>query len=194
MKAERRDRDTEQIPPPPRPRSRSVSRDRDRNILTASPLSSSADESDGGMNDETIGRASARQAARVSKFLGYDREDTDKGKDASLSVRQSRPRPQSMYSRPVGSSSTAQNLIAPSPITPLNTRVRSQSTDRFGFALNDPAPPPITPSTAKFVDPLEMRRRTQEAMASSVPPAPKVGPGNPKVPVGKLVAFFDQGK
>lgn len=184
-----RDRERSMIP-----RTTSQSRELDGGFLSASPVSTTisldtTDESDSGDNDETIGKAAARHSGlTIPKFRGQE-----KGSSPSISPRPSRARPQSMYSRPA---SSTQNLLAPAPITPLNTRLRSQSTDRFGFPLNgnDATPVPTTPTSGKFVDPLEMRRRTQEAIASTAPPAPKVMPGKPKVPIGQLVAYFNQEK
>ena len=93
---------------------------------------------------------------------------------------------------------TTQVISAPSPITPLNVRLRSRSTDRFGLGLSDSgtgAPiPPVTPTSGKFVDPLVVRRQTKEALASSATPPPKVMPGKPRAPVGQLVKYFDQDK
>lgn len=86
------------------------------------------------------------------------------------------------------------NIAAPSPVTPLNVRLRSQSTDRFGLGISDASGAPIMPTSGKFVDPLVVRRQTKEALANTVPNPPKVMPGKPKVPVGELVAYFDQEK
>ena len=82
-------------------------------------------------------------------------------------------------------------LQAPAPITPLNVRLRSRSTDRFNGSgtLSD------APGTGKFVDPLVARRQAKlEAQLSAGPPPPKALVGKKKVPVGELVAFFDQEK
>ncbi len=96
---------------------------------------------------------------------------------------------------------SSQAISAPSPITPLNIRLRSRSTDRFGLGLGlsdagTGAPiPPATPTSGKFVDPLVARRQAKlEAQLSAGPPPPKALVGRKKVPVGDLVAFFDQDK
>ena len=107
-----------------------------------------------------------------------------------------RARPQSMY---VGAPSQA--ALAVQPTAPLNLRLRSRSTDRFGLGLGlsdagTGAPiPPTTPTSGKFVDPLVARRQAKlEAQLRTGPPVPKALVGKKKVPVGELVAFFDQEK
>ena len=58
-----------------------------------------------------------------------------------------------------------------------------------------PTRPPTTPTSGKFVDPLVARRQAKlEAQLSAGPPVPKALVGKKKVPVGELVAFFDQEK
>ncbi|KAF7790660.1 hypothetical protein EIP86_001616 [Pleurotus ostreatoroseus] len=199
------DRDRESRPMTPH--SRSQSRDFDSGLLSTSPVSTTlsigtTDDSDSGGNDETIGKAASRMAGlMIPKFKGQEGATQLKRSSPSMSPRPPRPRPQSMYNRNV---SSTHNLFAPSPITPLNTRSRSQSTDRFGLPLNggagndngsdSTASVPPTPTSGKFVDPLEMRRRTKEMVASTAPPAPKIVPGRPKVPVGELVAYFNKEK
>ncbi len=189
---------------PMTPHSRSQSRDFDGDLLSTSPVSTNisfdtTDDSDSGGNDETIGKAASRVAGlMIPRFKGQERTQL-KRSSPSLSPRPPRPRPQSMYNRTV---SSTHNLLAPSPITPLNTRSRSQSTDRFGLPLNggdgdnsdSTTSVPPTPTSGKFVDPLETRRRTKEIIASTVPPAPRIVPGRPKVPVGELVAYFNKEK
>lgn len=88
---------------------------------------------------------------------------------------------------------TSKSIAAPAPVTPLNVRLRSRSTDRFGLGLSDSsgASIPVTPSSAKFVDPLVVRRQSKD---SQLNPAPPKVVGRKKVPVGELVAFFDQEK
>jgi len=161
--------------------------------FSTSPISSTpandyetAEESDAGsgMNDETIGKAAARMSGLT---VPSDSQGTGTAYHTGKPTK--RARPQSMYSP-----QTAQGLAAPSPITPLNVRLRSRSTDRFGLGISDGVGAPIPANSGKFVDPLLVRKQTKEALASSVPPAPKVMPGKPKVPVNQLVAFFDQEK
>ena len=55
----------------------------------------------------------------------------------------------------------AQTLAAPSPVTPLNLRLRSRSTDRFGLGISDAGGAPLGGSAAsqKFVDPLVVRAK-----------------------------------
>ncbi|EJF56700.1 hypothetical protein DICSQDRAFT_141042 [Dichomitus squalens LYAD-421 SS1] len=157
------------------------------------PLSSSqsADESDGGFGDETIGKSSGRH---VSGTLAPPSHAASPSSSPNGDAKARRARPQSMYA-PLGS----QAISAPSPITPLNIRLRSRSTDRFGLGLSDAsngAPiPPVTPTSGKFVDPLVARRQAKlEAQLNAGPPPPKALVGKKKVPVGELVAFFDQEK
>lgn len=141
-------------------------------------------DSDYGANEETIGKAAARMSG-----LTVPSDTPGAGAASEASKTHRRPRPQSMYSPP-----TSLGLAAPSPVTPLNVRLRSRSTDRFGLGISDAAGAPIPANSGKFVDPLVVRKQTKEALASSVPPAPKVMPGKPKVPINQLVAFFDQEK
>lgn len=82
----------------------------------------------------------------------------------------------------------SQNIIAPTPTTPFSTRLRTQSTDRFGLGITGGG------GDNKFVDPLVVRKQTKDAIASGAPPPPKVMAGKPKVPINELVAFFDQEK
>lgn len=183
---------------PERARERSHSRNQSRDFtgpISTSPLSASFDEASGsdsdsnsGANEETIGKSAARTAGLniPNKFRTND--DDTYASDTSAPPK--RARPQSMYNGPA----SAQNIHAPTPTTPLNTRLRSRSTDRFGLGFLDDVGSPTTPGTGKFVDPLQIRKQTKEALASAGPRPPKAMPGKPKVPVGQLVAFFDQDK
>ncbi|RPD61764.1 hypothetical protein L226DRAFT_506723 [Lentinus tigrinus ALCF2SS1-7] len=193
-----RDRDRSEDRERPATPSRSQSRELGTAFFSSSPVSTSpalddqsADESDG-MNEETIGKTSGRH---ISASLAPPSAPTSPSSSPNGESKTGgrRVRPQSMYA-PM----TSQAISAPSPITPLNVRLRSRSTDRFGLGLSDSgtgAPiPPITPTSGKFVDPLVIRRQTKEAQTSGGPPPPKALVGKQKVPVGDLVAFFDQEK
>ncbi|KAI0752653.1 hypothetical protein C8Q80DRAFT_1267172 [Daedaleopsis nitida] len=160
-------------------------------FFTSSPVSSSsalddpqsADESDG-FGEETIGKTAGRHLSG-SGGLAPPSPATSPSPSPNGGAKTGgrRARPQSMYA-PLSS----QAISAPSPITPLNVRLRSRSTDRFGLGLglglsdagsgsgSGTALPPVTPTSGKFVDPLV-------ALV-----------GKQKVPVGALVAFFDQEK
>ncbi|KAI1792787.1 hypothetical protein LXA43DRAFT_972422 [Ganoderma leucocontextum] len=182
------------------------SRDLGTAFFSTSPLSTSsaldesgqsADESDA-FGDETIGKSSGRH---VSGTLAPPSNTTSPSSSPQGDAKTKpgagrRVRPQSMYA-PLSSHA----ISAPSPITPLNIRLRSRSTDRFGLGLGlsdagTGAPiPPVTPTSGKFVDPLVVRRQAKlEAQLSAGPPPPKAFVGKKKVPVGELVAFFDQEK
>ncbi|KAI0922808.1 hypothetical protein AcW1_002629 [Taiwanofungus camphoratus] len=196
MSADRADRER-----PSTPHSRSQSREISTAFFSTSPLSmtpthdDTTDESDSesGMNEETIGKA----AARLSGFaVLHDTAASDSDRPTSTSpsgaISQRRTRPQSLYGP-----HSAKSIASPSPITPLSVRLRSHSTDRFGLGISDAGGnlfTPATPTSKKFVDPLVVRRQTKEELASTIPNPPKVMPGKPKVPVGELVAFFDQEK
>ncbi|OCH86696.1 hypothetical protein OBBRIDRAFT_737562 [Obba rivulosa] len=153
---------------------------------SATPANDAGEDSDTAlrMNDETIGKSAARGGA-----LGVPSDIHGAGATSQAVKPLKRTRPHSMYSP-----QTAQGLAAPSPVTPLNVRLRSRSTDRFGLGISDALGAPIPANSGKFVDPLVVRKQTKEALSVSVPPAPKVMPGKPKVPVNQLVAFFDQEK
>lgn len=210
-----RDRDRNDDVPGPRPgtpHSRSQSRDLGTAFFSTSPVSTSSaldepssgqsaddDESDE-IGEETIGRTFGRQfssssssklAAPTQTASPSSSPNGNGGAKATPSGR--RARPQSMYA-PISSHA----ISAPSPITPLNVRLRSRSTDRFGLGLSDSstgaAIPPVTPTSARFVDPLVVRRQEKQAQASNGPVPPKALVGKRKVPVGDLVAFFDQDK
>ncbi|OSD00446.1 hypothetical protein PYCCODRAFT_1437301 [Trametes coccinea BRFM310] len=153
----------------------------------------SAYESDGtssGAGEETIGKTAGRQLAPPPDALSPSSSPNGNGNGKPSSRR---VRPQSMYA-PVAS----QAISAPSPITPLNLRVRSRSIDRIGLGISDAstgAPiPPVTPTSGKFVDPLVVRRQTKEALMKDAPVPPAKLVGKKKIPVGELVAFFDQEK
>jgi hypothetical protein len=185
-----RGRDTEPIPIP---RSRVVSRDYTAQLST-SPMSMSTldttDESDTNGNEETIGKAAWRHSGlSIPKFQGQE-SDRSSQPSPSPAPQQRRARPVSMYSTPA---SSMQNLAAPAPVRPLNTRLRSRSRSTDKFAGSDVGVPP-TPTSGKFVDPLITRKQSKQAEASNAPPPPKVMPGKPKVPVGQLVAYFDKDK
>ncbi|RDX52512.1 hypothetical protein OH76DRAFT_1400302 [Lentinus brumalis] len=192
-----RDRDrSEEREQPSTPHSRSQSRELGTAFFSTSPVSTSsglddqsADEFDD-MNEETIGKNSGRH---ISAGLAPPSAATSPSSSPSGGSKGRRVRPQSMYA-PM----TSQTISAPSPITPLNVRLRSRSTDRFGLGLSDSGTgssiPPVTPTSGKFVDPLVIRRQTKEALGNGGPPPPKALVGKQKVPVGDLVAFFDQEK
>ncbi|KAI0634170.1 hypothetical protein C8Q77DRAFT_1110244 [Trametes polyzona] len=206
MKPRGRDRSPQESSGPRPTHSRSHSRDLSREIGTAffstSPASMSSplddahggDDSDGasaGAGEETIGKTAGRQLAPPSDAFSPSSSPSP-SPNASGAGR--RARPQSMYA-PIAS----QAISAPSPITPL--RLRSRSTDRFGLGLSDagtgaPIPPatPTSSASGKFVDPLVVRRQTKEALMKDAPVPPAALVGKKKVPVGQLVAFFDQEK
>lgn len=191
-----RDQDVER---PATPRSRSTSRDFTSIPTSTSPISFSTsldttDESDTGGNDETIGKTAARRSGlTIPKFKGLESDRESQSSPSPAPQQQRRVRPISMYTTP---SSSMSNLAAPAPVRPLNTRLRSRSrsTDRFSSLAGSDSSVPPTPTSGKFVDPLIKRRQTKEAAASGAPAPPKVLPGKPKVPVGQLVAFFNQEK
>ncbi|KAH9929967.1 hypothetical protein B0H21DRAFT_761780 [Amylocystis lapponica] len=161
-------------------------------FFSASPLSTSTFNDDASDTDsesnaggDTIGKA----AARISGLSvpEYTRSPSTSPTGTPTPALK-RARPQSMF----GPQPT-HHIASPSPVTPLNVRLRSRSTDRFGLGISDAGGAPLGgPAPQKFVDPLVVRRQTKDSQA--LPNAPKVMPGKPKVPVGQLVAFFDQEK
>ncbi|GJE93450.1 hypothetical protein PsYK624_096090 [Phanerochaete sordida] len=175
------------------------SRDMSSVPLSSSPVSMAAsgdttDEEDS-MNDETIGKTAARRSGlTAARFNGDDSDRSSQPSPSPAPTRHGRARPVSMYSTPV---SSMQNLVAPAPVRPLNTRMRSRSrsrsTDKFGSEASGSSVPP-TPTSGRFVDPLITRRQTREIEASQAPPAPRVVAGKPRAPVGQLVAYFDKEK
>jgi len=182
---------------PVTPHRRSQSREISTAFFSTSPLSTSpkpdADESDSdsGANEETVGKSAARRSG-IAAAVASDATDDEERRSPSVSPISTpaakRARPQTMYGSQF-------SIAAPSPVTPLNVRLRSRSTDRFGLGISDSngAPVPATP-TSKFVDPLVVRRQTKDALTGVQPNPPKVMPGKPRAPVGELVAFFDQDK
>jgi hypothetical protein len=204
-----RDQSTER---PMTPHSRSQSRGTGSAIFSSSPKSMTAsfdttddDDSDTGANEETIGKAAARNsglAKNDSKGSSSRRLFTPSSDNTmplpTQPLKPTRTRPQSMYS----GFGPSHNIAAPRPITPLNTRLRtSRSTDKLmpssvsSDAASSSALPPVTPTSGRFVDPLLVRRQTKEAAAvNAAQSAPKVMPGKPKVPIGELVAYFNKEK
>ena len=94
---------------------------------------------------------------------------------------------------------TQELLLTPLQFGVPNSRLRYYLLARWHAAWADAgtgAPiPPTTPTSGKFVDPLVARRQAKlEAQLSAGPPVPKALVGKKKVPVGELVAFFDQEK
>lgn len=190
-----RERDRSPIP-------RTPSRESSKALISSSPLSltppppeDDGDESDYWGNEETIGKSAARTAGlNIPKHKKFDSTSPSISPSGSPPNSKRLTRPQSMYNGPTGS-----GILAPTPTTPSHLRIRSKSTDRFGLGLMDVGSMPSTPSQMekdkeRFVDPLVIRRQTKEALASTAPAPPRVMQGKPKVPVGQLVAFFDQGK
>ena len=174
--------------------SRSQSRELSTAFFSTSPLSATHDdmsdsESDSQVGGDTIGKAAARISGLAVPGPQFTRSPSS-SPTGTPTPTPSKRRPQSMINAP----GAAQTLAAPSPVTPLNLRLRSRSTDRFGLGISDAGGAPLGGSAAsqKFVDPLVVRRQTKEAQPQ--PLAPKIMPGKPKVPVGQLVAFFDQEK
>ncbi|KAI0356967.1 hypothetical protein OH77DRAFT_1423231 [Trametes cingulata] len=208
MKSRERDRSPQDDGSrPTTPHSRSQSRELGTAFFSTSPASMSSpledalgtqsaedsDDTSGGAGEETIGKTAGRQISSLAP--PPDTTSPSSSPNGSGKTPGRRVRPQSMYA-PISSQAIA--ISAPSPITPLNVRVRSRSTDRFGLGISDGATgapiPPLTPSSGKFVDPLVVRRQTKEALLKDGPPPPAALVGKKKVPVGDLVAFFDQEK
>jgi hypothetical protein len=126
----------------------------------------STEEDEDDMNDETIGK---RAAGRILAQRPP--------RSQSPSPR-SRPRPQSTYG--YASLQTPQT-----PTTaPLQLRSRSRSSDRFGVNLKSSS---TTSLNSTFVDPLVLRKQEQSFKQAARNPLGKL-------PVGQLVAFFDQDK
>lgn len=142
--------------------------------------------------------------------------DTEGVSNQKTSPSSSRIRAQSSYGPIAGYStlnlsagtvSSPPSMAAPSPITPLRPRVRSKSTERLNVGLGISGggfggieSVPTTPSgrgDGKFVDPLLVRKQERRAKALeslSRKSGVKDLVGKKKVPVGDLVAFFDQDK
>jgi hypothetical protein len=145
---------------------------------TSSYDSDSAAEEDSDFQDETIGKSAA-----VRLTNGNDRRKPSPSPTPSPNSYSShrKGRAQSVY----GLSS----IPSPSPVTPLNPRLRSShSTDRFSL----PTPSTTTALNGKFVDPLLLRKQEKEAAAlAGGGKTITTGRATGKVPVGQLVAFFD---
>ncbi|KAG5641097.1 hypothetical protein DXG03_006034 [Asterophora parasitica] len=129
------------------------------------------------LHDETIGKAAS------IRFMSGDYKSADSPSPAS----KRRLRAQSAYGV-----LNIQNLQPPqTPITPLKPRFRSHSTERLAGVTATggvgPGPESNFP-TGKFVDPLVLRKQDKEGMKIAMPKP--VG----KVPIGQLVAFFDEKK
>ncbi|KAF8064904.1 hypothetical protein FPV67DRAFT_160506 [Lyophyllum atratum] len=119
--------------------------------------------------DETIGKSSA---ARFANATGGD-------------YKPSTPSPASNRRLRAQSAYGFSNLQPPqTPVTPLKPRIRSRSSERL---VSGPGPESSFP-TGKFVDPLVLRRQDKEGAKIAMPKP--VG----KVPIGQLVAFFDDKK
>ncbi|KAI0703053.1 hypothetical protein BC835DRAFT_1303287 [Cytidiella melzeri] len=186
---------------PMTPHSHRSSRDMGTAIFSSSPNSLSAsldttdddndDYSDTGANDETIGKAAARNSGLSKNGSNgmSSRPSITPSADTMLSqpsqpLKRSRARPQSMYS----GLAPSQTIATPRPITPLNTKLRpSRSTDKFSTgsqsadSTSSTSFPPATPTSGRFVDPYLVRRQTMEAEAvNAAQSAPKVMAGKPK--------------
>lgn len=180
---------------PMTPHRRQQSRELSTAIFSTSPLSTLSrlegeeSDSDSGGNEETVGKSAARRSGLAAAAASSETMSDDGRRSPSVSpvsTPSRRPRPQTMYGSQF-------SIAAPAPVTPLNVRLRSKSTDRFGLGISDGdgAPVPATP-TSRFVDPLVVRRQTKDALTGVQPNPPKVMPGKPRAPVGELVAYFDK--
>ncbi|EGO01255.1 hypothetical protein SERLA73DRAFT_179389 [Serpula lacrymans var. lacrymans S7.3] len=175
-------------------------------FFSSSPSGAESDDDEytmyerSGEDDDGASRASHVAAASARLTRGFE---STTGTDDSASVPSitslspnARVRAQSSYGAPQGYSNMFQsNQNLNSNETSSRHRLRSQSTDfRYGPGLssNTLDGTPSTPSTAKFVDPLVLRRQEKSERGRGKEKEIKalVGPGK-KVPVGKLVAFFD---
>ncbi|EKM78292.1 hypothetical protein AGABI1DRAFT_75808 [Agaricus bisporus var. burnettii JB137-S8] len=165
----------------------------------------SGNEDDEGFQDETIGKSSARLVGATlgggssnesgdvfatNRAGGYKSNETTSQPSARPPRR---PRPQSTYAY----GTTSHTLEPPqASIQPLNLRVRSKSTDRFGSMESLSSVSSLSSiGSGRFVDPLLVRRQEQEQVKKERGRS-RSTVQNPrgKVPIGQLVAFFDGDK
>lgn len=165
----------------------------------------SGNEDDEGFQDETIGKSSARLVGSTlgggssnesgdvfatNRAGGYKSNETTSQPSARPPRR---PRPQSTYAY----GTTSHTLEPPqASIQPLNLRVRSKSTDRFGSMESLSSVSSLSSvGSGRFVDPLLVRRQEQEQVKKERGRS-RSTVQNPrgKVPIGQLVAFFDGDK
>ncbi|KAL5497869.1 hypothetical protein ACEPAH_2800 [Sanghuangporus vaninii] len=139
----------------------------------------------GHSRDDTIGKSESRLANPPT----MPNDTLRRGNSITTPPRESpgsRVRAQSSYGPPKGFhmsmlSATSSANASPSPIAPLRPRVRSKSIDPIGLGISVPN------GNGRFVDPLVLRKELEP----KTPRTPKFERGR-KVPVGELVAFFDQ--
>ncbi|KAL5514707.1 hypothetical protein ACEPAG_2023 [Sanghuangporus baumii] len=139
----------------------------------------------GHSRDDTIGKSESRLANPPT----MPNDTFRRGNSTTTPPRESpgsRVRAQSSYGPPKSFhmsmlSATSSANASPSPIAPLRPRVRSKSIDPIGLGISVPN------GNGRFVDPLVLRKELEPKMSRT----PKFERGR-KVPVGELVAFFDQ--
>ncbi|PPQ84934.1 hypothetical protein CVT25_004447 [Psilocybe cyanescens] len=157
------------------------------------------DDEENGYGGETIGKSAAAKIATASKGKG-DYKALTSSSPSPMSSR--RLRAQSAYgfsSIPGASGTTAAAALAAPSVAPLRTR--SKSTERLNTGMGsgqagmsigtgDGMVSGLGPGSAKFVDPLVLRKQSRDSLTKPIAMPKPVG----KVPIGQLVAFFDQDK
>ena len=156
-------------------------------------LPSARDDDENDFEDETIGKSTGSRLAKSATFSNSRGDYKDAEPSPNISRRL---RTQSAYgfSNIAGASNSQTSAIHGTnlpPVEPLKPKLRSKSSERLdffshGFGTGDGMVSALGGST-KFVDPLVLRRQSRENIKPIAVPRPLSG----KIPVEKLVAFFD---
>ena len=154
-------------------------------------------DEDGDFGGETIGKSIGSRLANSATF-SIVKGDYKSDEPAPLSTRRLRTQSAYGFSNIVGSAGTSHNPAGNGTslptIEPLKPKLRSKSTERL-----DPSPSAVCVSgtgdgmvsavggSTRFVDPLILRKQSRDSVKPIAMPRPLSG----KIPVEKLVAFFD---
>jgi len=144
------------------------------------------DDDENELGDETIGKSVGSRLVNSATFSS-SKVDYRNPEPSPLTSR--RYRTQSAYGFIPGSC----NTTTLPPTEPLKPKLRSKSSERLGvdssshaIGTGDGMVSALGGST-KFVDPLILRKQSRDSIKPIAMPRPLSG----KIPVGKLVAFFD---
>jgi len=154
---------------------------------TGKPKWPNQDDDENELGDDTIGKSVGSRLVNSATFSS-SRGDYKNPEPSPLTSR--RYRTQSAYGFIPGSC----NTTTLPPTEPLKPKIRSKSSERLSFdssphatGTGDGMVSALGGST-KFVDPLVLRKQSRDSLTKPIAmPRPLSG----KIPVGKLVAFFD---
>ena len=144
--------------------------------------------------DDTIGKSVGSRLINSATFSSA-KGDYKNAEPSPHTARRLRTQSAYGYSSIPGASHTVGRTSLPT-IEPLKPKLRSKSSERLGFDSSVSSPNgsgtgdgmvSALGGSTKFVDPLVLRKQSRDSIKPIAMPRPLSG----KIPVGKLVAFFD---